>query len=149
MPNPYEPPSRPEPTDASSTLRATPTRRTLLTESQKAVIILGVVAAGIIAAIAGLIYWIVGLNTEDHEAAVALNQHISRSDVPARSTYLGTEPMGGRGAVAIRTNLGEDAGSKQSAGAMCAALIKTKGDVPSVKKVSIRSSTGYPIWSCW
>lgn len=104
-----------------------------------------------IAAVVAIGFAIVRCNADDNDAAAALNKHINSvgGALPGWSVYEGTEPTGGKGAVAIQTSLGEDAGSRQSAGAMCGALVKDRAAVPGVKKVSIRSSTGYPIWSCW
>lgn len=106
-----------------------------------------VLVGGIIAAV----LWFNNANTEDDDAAAELNRHINSvgGDFPAWEHYLGAEPTGGKGAVAVRTSLGEDAGSKQSAGAMCSALLGDRESVPSVKSLTVRSSTGYGIWSCW
>lgn len=109
-------------------------------------IMIGIVVAvvwGIVAAVRG--------NVDDHDAAVALNKHINGmgQDFAGYSNYKGTQPDGGKGAVAIETSLYDKAENEQYAEYMCSSLAFTRADIPEVKHVRVLSSSDTTLADCF
>jgi len=156
MTTPYAPePAEPKgalPPDASAgpVARKT-TSKAYAAQKRQDMIFLGAAGAVLIAVIVGIVYWIVGVNADDHDAAVALNKHINSmgQDFAGYSNYQGTQPDGGNGAVAIQTSLYDKPENEQSAEYMCSSLAFTRADIPEVKHVRVLSSSDTTLADCF
>lgn len=156
MTNPYAPePQQPKEDLAATIAKGAATRRAsskaYAAQTRKDAILLAAFAAGTLAVIVGIIYWIIGANVDDHDAAVALNKHINSmgQDFAGYSNYQGTQPDGGKGAVAIQTSLYDKPENEQSAEYMCSSLTFTRADIPDVKHVRVLSSADTTLARCY
>ena len=147
MSNPYEPSPTPEPAD-----EAAPTAATPQASSGRGDMFLGAVV--IVAIVVGAVWLVSSLirgDIDDHDAAVALNQHINGmgQDFASYSNYKGTQPDGGTGAVAIRTSLFDKPENEQFAEYMCSSLAFTRSSIPTVKHVRVLSSSDTTLAHCF